>query len=1183
MIEVPVVLLGRDQQYMQDARGGGHVQLLAALDSYATKSCVGRQFLQRQKRLTEVRAPPAGEPEVIYAFDDREVPRLGVVPLRIACGDHLLTHEFEVIDGADDMIVGLDLFPKLGIFVGGVPTEFPGGKAGQEAARLAAQQEAAMRERPRPWGLEDMKPPVERAALMAGIDTLLQANQGIPLDQPACPTIAEATMRLPLTLEAVYRHQYPIPEAAKPALREAMDMWRANGFVEPGNPSCDFNTPIVCAAKKDEHGVKTAWRICFDMRAINASLHTDATFAHSAGRMPHLQEHLQNIQGFTWASAIDLRHSYHQFPIAEADRDKTTFTYEGRRWRWARWPFGLTPATTKFQKVMETVLDGLEGVFIWVDDVIIATKGGVREHTRLVSEVLRRLNAHNLRINVEKCHFGFSKVLMLGHYVSGQERAMDPLKCQQAIDWPIPQTGKDIQRFLGFVNYIRDYIPHFARMTQPLNELRQRKGKVQLTERQLASFQLLLDTINSSAVIHTPDPSLPFQIATDASQYGIGAVLYQQAVSEAGELIGSRKYIAFAATSLNGAQKNYAATKRELLGIIFALRTFHNYVYGRKFVLYTDHKALSHLFTQKNLSYVTANWLDTLLDYDFDVRHRPGINMVLPDALSRMFNERLPEGVEEPASAHAVARAFRGVVKAAAGAVDPESALDQDLATVTVTSTGAPVIVRKFTMDEITKDPDGQLAQYINERMLKQAVLDPDKQRSLLQSLHQGDHFGAEDLFKRVWRQGYYWPRLRKQCEQLVGSCHSCLQYNVGKQGFHPAVSPSAKLPFDHIAIDCAGPFPRSERGNAYVLIMVDVASRFVVTRPMPDLKKETMARTLYEVFAQFGPPKIMQSDNGPEFVNGVLAKLVHAAGVDHRLVAPYNPRANGLAERFVQTVKVGLRKKLAGSYKRWDEALPGVTLAINTKDAALTKSPPFTLFFGRVANAWADYTVQELELVHGPTDGKALQAHHESFAAAITPKLHQNALDRQLKQNERLDEARKLVEVSYPAGSLVYIKNPRDGKDEPRWVGPFVVVRRNARSKTYVLRDLDRKVLERHFPVSQLKLASVDQAASLFSATGEALDLSAERGVVHSIMDHREADDLDRQEYLVRWKGYPAVADSWEPADHFDDDSVLVAYWGRTKPATQRKLSKKQQRAAQVNSSSSSAPRGRKRARDAR
>jgi transposase InsO family protein len=457
-------------------------------------------------------------------------------------------------------------------------------------------------------------------------------------------------------------------------------------------------------------------------------------------------------------------------------------------------------------------------------------------------------------------------------------------------------------------------------------------------------------------------------------------------------------------------------------------------------------------------------------------------------------------------------------------------------------------------MDEIVKFPERELKKFIQERMNKTAVLDSVEQAALLRAAHADGHFGAEELFKTIWRKGFFWPGLRKQCREVVGLCRSCLQYNIGREGFHPVQSLRADGPWDHIAVDCAVALPESVNGFKHLLIMVDVATRYVVTKPLKDMTMKTLARALYEVFALFGPPKAMQSDNGSEFINQLVKELTAKANVDHRTVVPWNPRANGLAERTVQTVKATLKKTLAGAFEHWDEALAGATMAINSKESDLTKTAPFTLFFGRSPNAWQDYTLQELQLAFGPQDVKVLEELRKRFEKEVRPAVHEAAATRQDKVNAKLNKKRSLVQVDYPPGALVMAKVPdRASKLEPPWVGPYMVVRKSNRSQTYTLRDQNNKVLARTFAISQLKFVA-DTRVPLTSASGEVLDdLDVEHAVVDCVLERRFSPELGQTEYLVRWKGFSSDHDQWCVSSDFDDASFLTEYNNKMNPGRKR------------------------------
>jgi hypothetical protein len=176
---------------------------------------------------------------------------------------------------------------------------------------------------------------------------------------------------------------------------------------------------------------------------------------------------------------------------------------------------------------MEVVLEGIPEVVVYVDDIAIVTSGSMDDHARVVNQVLQRLNDHGMKLNLDKCHFGYKSILLLGHKVSGETRSIDPLKVKQAIVWPKPTTGKEIQRLLGFTNFLRAYIPDYAQLSNPLDALRTAKSFT-MTDAQSEAFANLQQAVKQAPFLSNPDPQLPFQVATDASQSGLGAILYQQ-------------------------------------------------------------------------------------------------------------------------------------------------------------------------------------------------------------------------------------------------------------------------------------------------------------------------------------------------------------------------------------------------------------------------------------------------------------------------------------------------------------------------------------------------------------------------------------------------------------------------------------------------------------------------------
>ncbi|SAL94831.1 hypothetical protein, partial, partial [Absidia glauca] len=205
-------------------------------------------------------------------------------------------------------------------------------------------------------------------------------------------------------------------------------------------------------------------------------------------------------------------------------------------------------------------------------------------------------------------------------------------------------------------------------------------------------------------------------------------------------------------------------------------------------------------------------------------------------------------------------------------------------------------------------------------------------------------HFGAEAIIKTAHKEGLHWTNLAKEALAIVQQCPSCQRYNITKKGYNPLRPIYAYLPGDHWAIDLAGPFEVSLQGNTWLLVMVDVCTRFTILRALQDKKSDTIIHTLIQVFGDFGYPNIVQSDNGKEFKNNFFTKLQDTMGIDHRFSTPYHPRGNGVAERYVRTAKEIIRKEIQGTRKDWDWFVPNAQLAMNHLVSKRLQTPPFSL-----------------------------------------------------------------------------------------------------------------------------------------------------------------------------------------------------------------------------------------------
>jgi hypothetical protein len=699
-----------------------------------------------------------------------------------------------------------------------------------------------------------------------------------------------------------------------------------------------------------------------------------------------------------------------------------------------------------------------------MDDITVYSFD-LEHHSEHVCHTINLLTENGFRLNITKCKWALTRITFLGHIVDAVGSRVNPAKLADCENWPKPTTGKHIQQFLGFVNYWRDNIPLLSSLTSRLDALRNEKDITHLwTIDHDEDYNRILAILRSGTMLHHADFNYPFFGASDASGTGIGGCVYQI-------IEGTTRYVLFCSRSLTPAERNYSATKRELLALIYVIRKGRNYFYGAHFEFYTDHAALTYIHSQPKLHPMVIAWFDELAEYNFTINHRPGILNILPDTLSRLY-------------------------------------------------------------------PDANRQYYILNRRVK---ITPDKsativeteddQLKMLEEKHLLGHFGTTAMINAVRAAGYNWPQITEQASEIVRSCSKCQQFNIVRRGYHPTRPILSKMPGDHLAIDLAGPLPTTDRGNNYLFIAVDICTRFCFLRPMIDKTSATTVTHLIDYCTIFGFPRILQSDNGTEFVNELMKLLKETAGFDHRLITPYHAAANGTAERWVQNALNVIRKMIDGARHDWDLYVPSTQYALNVKIAARHGSTPFSLMFNRSPNGFNDFTGS---LGLHPFDGEAYAARIEQFANIVFPAINE-------KVQKYIDASTKDRHLtSFPDGSFVMTVNKsRTNKLEARYEGPFKVLRRN-KGGAYILQDTDGLTLPRNYTTEELKLISHDP------------DEHGKSYVIERIIQHRGT--APNYEYLVKWKGYTAKYNTWEPTDSFDSTASIDAYWTRLKESQKKK-----------------------------
>jgi hypothetical protein len=888
------------------------------------------------------------------------------------------------------------------------------------------------------------------------------------------------------------RRQYPMAQVKHEIIRRRVQEWLAKKWISRAPPNQVVNVPLLCAAKRDGEGnvLENDGRVCGDFRAVNLGTETTDNFP-----IPHIRTLFDAFHGKRLFAELDLADAFHQFLLHVDSREFTCFTWEGVQYWFEVMPFGIKFMTSFCQRFVSNCFrsgsEPLDFVEPYVDNLLFAASTWEELREKFV-RVLQRCNQVGLRIKQKEgaMKVGHSHMRCLGHIVSAKGVSIDPKKLSCIADWPTPSTGEQVQSFLGLASFVRQHVRHYGDLSSPLEAIKQRKGKIEWTAELDQAFHALKRAIMKAPLLRYPDYARPFYVAADASNAGCGGVLYQPS-SDEHEDVSPDNIVAICSRKWGDSQTRYSAYKKELYGLIYCLRKFHQYIWGRTdTVVYTDHKPLTYMFSCVELPVTLQQWMDHILDYSFVIRHRPGSLNVLADALSRMYEERYAE------SAWGVPTSLRFE--------GPGPSVDEAMEGFNAGAArlrSRPRIAESPAAEPAAPDPAISLLAEMERRGKR--IPDEREREEFIEAEHALGHFGREAIFHKLHDEhNVWWPGMRQQIQQAIARCDSCARFVVQKAGFKPAQFIMAEGPWSHVQIDCSVHLPESEDGCKVLLVVVDVFSGFMLLYPIQSNTAQAVARKLWDAFTLFGFPRILQSDNGAEFVNNVVKALLKLMKVDERHIAPYNPRCDGKVERGIAVVMIVIKKLLQGADRLWPQFCPLAQLCVNNRISSVTRSTPFSLMFARdshVLSGWdAEAETASLE---------QWLAFQERVRSVLWPAV--NARVRQVKERmtQQVDGRHRVIGPhTFKAGDKVMlVDQKKTDKRQPKYVGPYIILRQS-QTGNYVVKEAqeDGTVVDRQVPPDQLKLVDVDTAA-VFE--------------VERVVEHRGAGP--ELQYLVKWKNY--------------------------------------------------------------
>jgi len=756
---------------------------------------------------------------------------------------------------------------------------------------------------------------------------------------------------------------YPMPHIHKETFRKEVKRLISIGVLEEVRES-EWGSPTFIIPKK-----QGTVRFISDFRRLNAKI------KRKPYPLPRIADVLQQLEGFQYATTLDLNMGYYTLKLTPGARDMTTIVTEFGKYRYKRLPMGVSCAPDIFQSKINELLGDINGVNAYLDDVLILSKGTFDKHLQQVQVVLERMKRAGLRINAGKSSFGISEVNYLGYVINREGIKPDPKKIQGIMDIERPTTTTEIRRLLGIVQYYRDLWPRRSHILTPLTEAAaggKKHSKIKWTPELETAFQDIKKMIAKETILSYPDWSIPFTVHTDASDYQLGAVISQ-----------NNKPIAFFSRKLNKAQRNYTTTEKELLSIVECLKQFKNILYGYEIEVFSDHKNLVHAATLSESQRV-MRWRLILEEYGPNIKHISGKDNIVADAISRMPMANTND-IEESSTVE-IRRRENELFTIANEDETNENGFPLDLSSV-----------QKIQQIELNKR-NSKLKALIQEElsgyvisdlqgyeivMYKGKIYVPEllRGRTLQWYHHYLCHPGGDRLAATL-QTVCYWKGMTSQARKACKRCERCQKFKKrkSKYGHLPPKNIGKLEPWKQVHVDLIGPYSlrvQQEQPGQVVqwtelqlvcMTFLDPATGWFEIAEVPyfdmkDIKqgnKQVIDKTSARISQIFNDtwlsryPRMEEVifDNGSEFKKDFVPLLKDFA-VKPKCTTIKNPQSNAPVERVHQVINSmmvtqDLRHKIFDYINPWGPTLSAIAWAIRSSHHSTLGHTPAQLVFGR-------------------------------------------------------------------------------------------------------------------------------------------------------------------------------------------------------------------------------------------
>jgi hypothetical protein len=941
---------------------------------------------------------------------------------------------------------------------------------------------------------------------------------------------------------------YPLTLEEQGKLREYIKENLEKGYIRPSKSP--YSSPFFFVGKKDGK-----LRPVVDYRKLNTYTVPDRY------PLPLIQELVDKVWDARLFTKMNVRAGYNNIRFREGDEPKAAFKTNDGLFEPTVMPFGLRNAPAVFQRMMNTQFADIIAtgkVIIYMDDILVATVDDVMVHRGIVHRVLERLQELDLYLKPSKCQFEVRRIEFLGVILENGTVTMDPIKVAGVAEWKEPKNVKDVRKYLGFCNFYRRFIKGFSQIAKPLNTLLKKGVPWTWGKAEQEAFEELRTRVCEEPVLVQPDQKKQFEVEVDASNYAIGAVLMQRDGKKVAHPV------AFFSKTMNEAQRNYDVYNRELLALLEMFRHWRQYLHqaAHQVLVHTDHANLLFWKNPGDHNRRVARWHAELMDYDFKLVHISGKKNGRADALSRRPDYDQGES-DNKQLVVLPPKFFERAYARIAGSEDanPNNGPEwrRYLAGI---DPGDYQPIQDLVEKDQQENPQSQeqLRKWTNTHQLIKlnsiwwkledgvdrivVAGDNNLKRGVISCYHDAPergHPGISNTYE-IMKRDFWWPNMKLDIEQFVKGCAACQANKANTGPLKPAmipITPEHALPFQTVAMDFITKLPKSGKYDTILTITDHDCSKAAIFLPCQETITAEGVATLYlrYVFPRFGLPKKVISDRDTRFTSKYAKGLCQAMKIRQNISTAYHPRTDGQSERTNQWLEQYLRFWCDERQDDWHKWLPMAEFAHNSWPSATTKQAPYEVIMGYLPQV-------EWKTKPSPVP-------NVSARLADLEKIRDNTL-------RQIVKAQKVMKIGhqgnkrfkpYNEGDLVWVEGTNlktiypTAKLGPKRHGPFKV-----------LKQLSEAVYQVEIP-RQWKIHNVFHANLItpyketelhgpnFTRPPPDLVDGEEEYEVEKIIDKKKKGRGRKTYYLVKWKGYSASENSWEPAENLRADELVAEF----------------------------------------